>query len=183
MKRKTKIIIVIGLSAVVLLLLLMAFSWEEYDWYRCPACRSVLFTHKWTLGYRKGPRLTLWSHKRIRHTHVYRDFFSADHKHEWVSATGNVRRGIPTAPLRPVCYDGARMVVAAQMNKFTDMYEGPPPFRDFVKNQIDQGELTEDQVRQLVQLPREAFEDQDLPAADSELAIKARRIFDDFNKM
>jgi hypothetical protein len=160
----------------------MAFSWEELDWYRCPACRSVFFTHKWTLGYGKGLRLTLWSDQRIRHTHVYRDFFSADHKHEWTSVAGNVRRGIPAAALGPVCYDGARMVVAAQMNKFTDMYEGSPPFRDFVKNQIGRGELTENQVRQLVQMPREAFSDQDLPAADSELAKKALQLEEDFDR-
>ena len=180
MKRTTKIIIVVSLgAAAVVVLLFMAFSYKENHYHVCSTCYTLRFRDKWWLGYYVGPRITVWSREVIRQTHINKDFFTPDHEHNWAFAHSychNVFRFFQTYAR----YASGRGPV---INDFVGFYETFPAFRDFIQAQIAEGKLTQDQVCKIVELPSGVFQDQNSPAGNSELAIKARRIFDEFNKM
>jgi len=182
MKRKTKIIIVIGISTAASVLLLMALSYEEHASYECLTCRCRRRTDKWGLCCYFGPSLKVWSRQVIRRSNIYKTLFTTDHQHKWAFVGGYSRYGsglFSFHRVHGVYRDGS----VPLMNDFCGFYETFPAFRDFIQAQIAEGKLTQDQVCRIVELPSGVFQDQNSPAGNSELAIKARRIFDEFNKM
>ena len=68
------------------------------------------------------------------------------------------------------------------MNDFTGMYEYIPQFRDFVNKKVEQGRLTQDELRKILKMPPEDFYDSNSRARISELLQKALQLDQEFEK-
>ncbi len=142
-QRRMAIAIVAGLLAVAMVCL----ASRQHGLYRCRACVSIRHEFVWQLRVWGVPPLPLSEVRdEVRPSHVLRDLMPPSHRHDWVLASRAVRQGLGLVL-------GSIASGRDVRNEFTWQYEGDADFRAYVKARIDAGEVSAEELAEVVLLP------------------------------
>ena len=145
MTRKRIITILVVLVAIAHTLL----NYKERDSYRCRTCRSSKHVFQWRLGsWGDAPIPITPKWHRIEESHFYRDFFPADHVHEWQFAQGSPYYFFGTT------WTGCAIGGGRHTSDVFRFYESYADFRALLQTRLRDGALSRSAAVELLSMPR-----------------------------
>lgn len=120
---------------------------RQRDTYRCTQCHSMKDVNQWRLGdWQDGSVPMSSSSAVVRSSQIARNFFRPGHRHTWAYFQGS-----------PYIFFGTKWrgcaLGSSRPNMFCEWYEADEHFRRVVASKVQEGLLTEEQVRELCSLP------------------------------
>ncbi|MCF6311276.1 MAG: hypothetical protein L3J39_02390 [Verrucomicrobiales bacterium] len=133
---------------LLFLWLAATFIYNQRDSFQCSFCFSRKAEFTWMLGRWAGESISLSSKtERIRESLIYRDYFNNSHRHHW-----KFRQGSPYY-FFGLAWGGCALGSAGEGNDFTNLYKQLSGYRSFIAAKIERGELLQENVLRLIELP------------------------------
>ena len=167
MTRRRIITTLIVLATISVALL----NYKERDSYRCRTCRSSKHVFQWRLGSWGGASIPItpkW--QRIEESNLYRDFFPADHVHDWQYAQGSPYYLFGTS------WGGCAIGGGRHTSELFQLYESSAAFRTLLQTRLREGALSRTAAVELLSMPSSP------ESADAPLHAIYQSLLDDYLK-